>query len=230
MHSCTSLISLLHYFKIYCLINIKITCQEGFQVVLMVRNQPANTGDIWDTGSIPGSGRSPGGGYGNPLQYDFLGNPRHREAWQATVHWISRVRHDWSDLVLMHAICQDEPWSSKTFYSQSGLGTSSIGKELVRDAESQSLKYSSKPLDEDLHFKKKSPGDPVKKSLSLTDEFRIGKQSFLKEKSGDRSTGDMLTAIASFSRACLLRNGNPWRVFYSMLFIGWHSLIKDTPS
>ena len=58
----------------------------------------------------------------------------------------------------------------------------------------------------------------MKKSLSLTDEFRIGKQSLLKEK-----TGEVLTAIASFSRACLLRNGNPWRVFDSMLFIAWHS-------
>ena len=51
------------------------------QVVLVVKNLPANTGDLRDTGSIPGSGRSPGGGYGNPLQYSCLENPTDREAW-----------------------------------------------------------------------------------------------------------------------------------------------------
>ena len=41
----------------------------------MVKNQPDNTGDIRDMDSIPGSGRSPGGGHGNPLQYSCLENP-----------------------------------------------------------------------------------------------------------------------------------------------------------
>ena len=41
----------------------------------MVKNPPANAGDIRDTGSAPGSGRSPGGGNGNPLQYSYLENP-----------------------------------------------------------------------------------------------------------------------------------------------------------
>ena len=45
------------------------------QVVLVVKNPPANTGDIRDVGSIPGLGKSPGGGHGNPLQYSCLGNP-----------------------------------------------------------------------------------------------------------------------------------------------------------
>ena len=45
------------------------------QAVLVVKNPPANAGDIRDTGSIPGSGRSPGGGEGNPLQYSCLENP-----------------------------------------------------------------------------------------------------------------------------------------------------------
>ena len=55
----------------------------------MVKNLPANAGDIRDLGSIPGLGRSPGGGNGNPLQYSCLENPMDREAWQATVR---RVR------------------------------------------------------------------------------------------------------------------------------------------
>ena len=52
----------------------------------MVKNVLANAGDIKDTGSIPGSGRSPGGGYGNPLQYSCLEKPIDRGAWWATVH------------------------------------------------------------------------------------------------------------------------------------------------
>ena len=60
------------------------------QVVLVVKNLPANAGDIKDTGSILGSGRSPGGGSGNPLQYSCLENPMDREAWHATVHGVTR--------------------------------------------------------------------------------------------------------------------------------------------
>ena len=57
----------------------------------MVKNLPANAGDIGDVGSIPESERSPGGGNGNPLQYSCLENTMDREAWRATVH---RVGHD----------------------------------------------------------------------------------------------------------------------------------------
>ena len=48
-------------------------------MALVVKNPPANTGDIRDVGSIPGLGRSPGGGYGNPLQCSCLENPIDRE-------------------------------------------------------------------------------------------------------------------------------------------------------
>ena len=64
----------------------------------MVKNPPANAGDIRDVGLIPGSGRSPGGRHGNPLQYSCLENPMDRRAWWATVRSIARVRHDWSNL------------------------------------------------------------------------------------------------------------------------------------
>ena len=56
----------------------------------MVKNLPANAGDARDAGSIPGSGRSPGEGNGNPLQYSCLGNPMDRGAWQATVHGVTK--------------------------------------------------------------------------------------------------------------------------------------------
>ena len=52
----------------------------------MVKNLTANAGDLRDAGLIPGSGRSPGEGNGNPLQYSCLENPMDRGAWRATVH------------------------------------------------------------------------------------------------------------------------------------------------
>ena len=58
----------------------------------MVKNTPASAGDIRDTGLIPGSGRSPGGGHGNPLQYSCLKNPVDRGAWWATVHGVTKSR------------------------------------------------------------------------------------------------------------------------------------------
>ena len=56
----------------------------------MVKNPPANAGDVGDTGSIPGSGRSPGGGPGNPLQYSCLENSMDRGDLQATVHGVTK--------------------------------------------------------------------------------------------------------------------------------------------
>ena len=59
---------------------------EGFVGGLVVKNLPAIAGDVRDTGLIPGSGRSPGGGHGSPLQYSCLGNPMDRGAWWVTIH------------------------------------------------------------------------------------------------------------------------------------------------
>ena len=58
--------------------------------MLVVKNPPANAGDIRVMGSVPGSGRSPGGGHGNPLQYSCLENLMDREAWRATVHGVAK--------------------------------------------------------------------------------------------------------------------------------------------
>ena len=54
----------------------------------------ASASSVGDPGSIPGSGRSPGEGNGNPLHYSCLENPMDRGAWQATVHGVSRVGRD----------------------------------------------------------------------------------------------------------------------------------------
>ena len=57
----------------------------------MVKNLPVNAGDIRDTDSIPGLGRSPVGGNGNPLQYSCLENPMDRGALQAAVHRVAEL-------------------------------------------------------------------------------------------------------------------------------------------
>ena len=59
-------------------------------MALVVKNSPANAGDIRELGSIPGSGRSPGGGQYNPLQYSCLENPMDRGVWQATVYRVTK--------------------------------------------------------------------------------------------------------------------------------------------
>ena len=63
---------------------------RAFQVLLVVKNLPANAGDGGDTGSIPGWERYPGVGHGNPLQYSCLENPMDRGAWRPTVHRVAK--------------------------------------------------------------------------------------------------------------------------------------------
>ena len=60
------------------------------QMALVVKNPPANAGDIREVGWIPRSGRSPGGGHGNPLQKSCLENPMDRGAWWASVHKVAK--------------------------------------------------------------------------------------------------------------------------------------------
>ena len=59
-------------------------------MVLVVKNPPADAGDVRDSGSIPGWGRSPGGGNGNPLQYSCLEYPMDRGAWRVLVHRVAK--------------------------------------------------------------------------------------------------------------------------------------------
>ena len=59
-------------------------------MALVVKNPPANAGDVRDSSSIPGWGRSPGGGHGNPLHYPCLENPMDRGVWQATPHRVAK--------------------------------------------------------------------------------------------------------------------------------------------
>ena len=59
-------------------------------MALVVKNLPANAGDIKDMGSVPGLGGSPGGGHGNRLQYSGLENPMDRGAWKSAVHRVTK--------------------------------------------------------------------------------------------------------------------------------------------
>ena len=68
----------------------EIYSKQLAQVVLVVKNPPTNAGDIRDAGSIPGLGRSPGEGNGNPPQYSCLENIMNRGAWRATVHGVNK--------------------------------------------------------------------------------------------------------------------------------------------
>ena len=82
-------------FCVYIYINIKQKCFIyiyiwGFPHSSVGKESACNVGDL---DSIPGSGRSPGEGNGNPLQYSCLENPMYREAWQAMVYGVTRVRH-----------------------------------------------------------------------------------------------------------------------------------------
>ena len=63
----------------------------------VVKNPPADAGDARDPGSIPGLGRPPGVGNGNPLQYSCLENPINRGAWWATVYGVEKSRTRLSD-------------------------------------------------------------------------------------------------------------------------------------
>ena len=65
-------------------------------MALVVKNLSANAGDIKDAGLIPGPGRSPEGGHGDPLQYFCLENPMDREAWRITAHDNRRAKLDFT--------------------------------------------------------------------------------------------------------------------------------------
>ena len=84
------ILHLLYLYVVY-LFNIPLFLYIGVPGGSVVKNSHANAGD---QGSVPGLGRSPGGGNGDPLQYSYLENPMDRGAWWATVQGVTRVGHD----------------------------------------------------------------------------------------------------------------------------------------
>ena len=83
------LLPILFYFETSRLREVGKTAGAS-QVALVVKSPPANAGDLRDTGSVPGSGISPGGGHGSPVQYSCLENPMDREACRGTVHGVAK--------------------------------------------------------------------------------------------------------------------------------------------
>ena len=83
------------------------------QVALVVKNLPANSRDKRDMGSVPGLGRSPGGGHDNPLQYPYLENPMDRGPWWTIVPGITK---SWTQLKLLSTQAQQSMQGSDTQY------------------------------------------------------------------------------------------------------------------
>ena len=76
----------------------------GFPGGSVVKNSPANAGDTGDVGFIPGPGRSPGEGNGNPLQYSCQENPIDTGAWQTIVHEVAKSWTQLNNSICMHAL------------------------------------------------------------------------------------------------------------------------------
>ena len=99
------------------------------QVALVLKNLPANAGDTQDLGLILESGRSPGGGHGNPLQYSCLENPIDRGAWQAMVRRVTKSRA-WLKHLSTHA-CMDNN-TAKRKYEHQRQGATEMGPKQGR--------------------------------------------------------------------------------------------------
>ena len=94
--------------------------------MLVGKNPPADSGDIRDTGSILGLGRSPGAGHGNPFQYSCLENPKDRGAWLAKDHRVVKNQARLKQLS-MHApsgpVAKNPPCNAEDVGSIAGQGT-----------------------------------------------------------------------------------------------------------
>ena len=73
---------------------LRVDKEGASQVALVVKSLPVSAGDVRDVGLIPGSGRAPGGGHGNPLQYSCLENPHGQRSLAGYSPWGHRVRQD----------------------------------------------------------------------------------------------------------------------------------------
>ena len=97
--------------------------------MLVVKNPPASAGDGRDTGSITGSGRSPGAGHGNLLQYSCLENPMNRGTWWATVYGVAK---SWTQLKRLNIHARTSPKTLfSVFPSTQKIGLEKHDRELV---------------------------------------------------------------------------------------------------
>ena len=102
-----------------CIVHTLHTCvYRGFPGGSVVKNPPANAGDV---DSIPGSGRPPGAGKGNPLQYSCLGNPTDQRSLAGCSPWGQRVRHNGPAEHKPVCVCVFTSWSGVCVYSHHGV-------------------------------------------------------------------------------------------------------------
>ena len=95
---------LMYKVYVYIIIIIYYALYWGFPHGFVVKNLPANAGDTRDLGSIPGPGRSPGGGNGSLLQYSCLRNPMYRGGWWAAVHGVAESDMTETERAHIHCI------------------------------------------------------------------------------------------------------------------------------
>ena len=119
---------------------------ESFPGGASAKNLPANAGDIRHVGSIPGSGRSPGGRHGNPLQYSCLESPMDSGAWWAGVQRVTKSRTRLSDLACTHIGSRE---------SQGTKGWAGVRAD-ISSSGSQTQKPSTLPARHDFSFRRKS--------------------------------------------------------------------------
>ena len=113
----------------------------GFSGGSVVKNPPANAEDM---GPIPGSGRSPGGGHGYPLQYSCLENPHGRGAWQATIHGIAKSWTRLNDSMTIATRVSGAEWGSESVrrnekerHCEGGVSSWNLQEEVLAFAESE---------------------------------------------------------------------------------------------
>ena len=107
------LVSRFHFFFFLTVVGILLSSEPISTLIFSIKEATCNVGDAEDTGSVPGLGRSPGGGNDNPLQYSYLKYPMHREAWWATVQRIAKS-HTWLNrqhtimlvIIIFHCLVQ----------------------------------------------------------------------------------------------------------------------------
>ena len=127
--------------------NKKEWSNDASQVVLEVRNPPTNAGDTRDAGLTPGSGRSPGGGNGNPLQYSCLENPMDRGAWKATVYGVAKSwswLSDWTRTRNDSCHNSDDTWKRPSERNESQRAPHMVWfplKEMSGKGKPKDLKY-----------------------------------------------------------------------------------------
>ena len=101
-------------------------------MALVVKNPPANGGDVRDSGSIPGLGISPRGGHCNPLQYSCLENPMYRRAWWATIHMAANswIQLKWLSMQTPAPWALASPWKSRAYLHSLSVHLSLAGRFL----------------------------------------------------------------------------------------------------